>query len=140
MCKVYNSIGSLTTIKSHLHQHNITEFKSLNEVIVFQKNYSVNRQQITSTHEVLIGQEKKTLGIDISQLDNSIKTEKINIERELREELEILKQKLNDLSSSTSANFIQRLTDSFKKWFLKRKIRNKAPCLHTASDIISMDG
>src|SRR6187455_833115 len=107
MCKVYNSIGSLTTIKSHLHQHNITEFKSLNEVIAFQKNYPTYRQQITSAHDLLMEQEKKTLSIDISQLDNSIKAEKINIERELRKELEILKQKLDDLSSSNSANFIQ---------------------------------
>src|SRR5688572_19091019 len=115
MCKVYNSIGSLTTIKSHLHRHNLNEFKSLNEVIAFQKNYSTYRQQITSTHQLLIEQERKTLGMDISQLENSIKAEKINIERELRKELEILKQKLNDLSSSTPANFIQRLTNSFKK-------------------------
>ena len=129
MCKVYNSIGSLTTIKSHLHRHNINEFKSLNEVIAFQKDYFTYRQQITSTHEVLIEQEKRTLSIDISQLDNSIKTEKINVERELRNELEILKQKLNDLSSSTSANFIQRLANSLKKWFLKRKIRNKELCV-----------
>ena len=129
MCKVYNSIGSLTTIKSHFHRHNINEFKSLNEVIAFQKNYSTYRQQITSTHEVLIEQEKRTLSIDISQLENSIKTEKINVERELRNELEILKQKLNDLSSSTSANFIQRLANSLKKWFLKRKIRNKELCV-----------
>jgi len=125
MCKVYNSIGSLTTIKSHLYRHSINEFKSLNEVIAFQKNYSTYRQQITSTHESLIQQEKKTLSIDISQLDNSIKAEKINIERELYNELEILKQKLNDLSSSTPANFIQRLTNFFKKRSLKKKIRNK---------------
>ena len=134
MCKVYNSIGSLTTIKSHLYRHNINEFKSLNEVIAFQKSYSTYRQQIISTHELLIDQEKKTLSIDISQLDNSIKAEKINIERELREELEILKQKLNDLSSSTPANFIQRLTNFFKKRFLQMKIRNKELCVGSKID------
>jgi hypothetical protein len=134
MCKVYNSIGSLTTIKSHLDRHNIYEFKSLNEVIAFQKNYSSYRQQITSTHKVLIEQEKKTLSIDISQLDNSIKAEKINIEKELPRELEILKQKLNELSTSTPANFIQRLTNFFKKKFLKKKIRNEELCVDSKID------
>lgn len=133
MCKVYNSIGSLTTVKFHLRRHNINDFKSLNEVIAFQKNYYTYRQQITSSHEVLIEQEKRTLSTDISQLDNSIKADKINIERELRKEIEILKQKLNNLSSSTPANFIHKLTNSLKKSFLKMKIRNKA--LHIDSKI-----
>ena len=48
MCKVYNTIGSLTSVKSYLWQHNINEFKSLNEVINFQKNYGILRQRIFS--------------------------------------------------------------------------------------------
>ena len=61
MCKVYNNVGSLTTIKAHLYQHNIHDFNSLNEVMAFQKNYLVYQQQIISNHEHLIEQEKNSL-------------------------------------------------------------------------------
>ena len=61
MCKVHNSVGCLTTVKSHLHRHNITEFKSLNEVIAFQKSYGTSRQQIISNSEVEIENEKRNL-------------------------------------------------------------------------------
>ena len=39
--------------------------------------------------------------------------------------------KLDDLSSPTSANFIHRLANSLKKWFLKKKIRNKELCVNS---------
>ena len=61
MCKVYNQIGSLTTIKSHLRVHNVNDYKSVNELINFQKNYSVAREQIISDHKPLIEQEKTRL-------------------------------------------------------------------------------
>src|SRR5258708_28700856 len=125
MCKVYNSIGSLTTIKSHLHQHHINDFNSLNEVIKFQKNYFSYRQQIISDHEKIIEQEKNSLKLDISQLDNSIKAEKTNFEAELRKEIEKLEQKLNNLLTSTSTNFIQRLIYYIKGSYYKNKIKSK---------------
>ncbi len=125
MCKVYNSVGSLSAVKSHLRRHNIDEFKSLNEVIAFQKNFSVYRHHITSAHELLIEQEKEALRIDISKLNDSINADKINIETQLRNELEILNQRLNDLSYSISLNFIQRITNSFKKRSLRNRIRNQ---------------
>jgi hypothetical protein len=133
MCKVYNSVGSLTTIKSHLNQHNINDFNSLNELITFQKNYSTCRQQIISNHEHIIEQEKKSLKLDISQLDSSIKVEKINFEAELHKEIEKIEQKLNNLLTSTSTNFFQRLRNSINGWYYKEKIKRKE--LHFDSKI-----
>lgn len=125
MCKVYNSIGSLTTIKTHLHKHNITEFTSLNEVITFQKNYTDYHKQIILQHENLITQEKKVLSSDIELLDNSIKTEKVNAERYYQMEIEVLKQKLNDLQLSSRKNFISGISTYFKKKTLIKEIRLK---------------
>ncbi len=122
MCKVYNSIGSLTTVKSHLHRHNINEFNSLNEVILFHKNYSTYRQQIISNQELLIDQERNILSSEILHLDNSFQTQKIDIEKELRLELEKLKQQVHDLST-VPANVIETLINSFKVLFLEIKIR-----------------
>ena len=69
MCNVYRSVGSLTTIKSHLQRNNVAGLTSLNELIAFQKNYSTSRQQVISKHELSITQEKNDLNSEISQLD-----------------------------------------------------------------------
>ena len=123
MCNVYRSVGSLTTIKSHLQRNNVTGLTSLNELIAFQKNYSTSRQQIISKHELSITQEKNDLNSEISQLDQLIKVKKTAIEEDLRKEIEQLQQQLNCLSTS-SKNIIRSLINYFKKHSLKRKIRN----------------
>lgn len=121
MCKVYNTIGSLTAIKSHLHRHGITEFHSLKEVMNFQKNYDAAQEQIMSSHQFLIKQEINRLNADIPQLNNTINTKKIEVEEELRFEIQDLKQKLEQLSTGRE-NIVQKLTDYFKKRSLKNKI------------------
>jgi hypothetical protein len=123
MCKVYNPIGSLTTIKSHLHEHNVNEYKSLNDLINFQKNYSAARQQIISNHKLLVEQEKNALNYEIVQLEHSIKTKKSEVEQQLLLELEKLNQQLDNLSSAHS-NIIQTLINYVKKTVLKLKVRN----------------
>ena len=122
MCKVYNPIGSLTTIKSHLHAHNVNEYRSLNELINFQKNYSLARQQIISDHKLLVEQEKNTLRGEITQLDHSIKAKKNALERQLILELEKLKHRLDNLPLVHS-NIIQALVNFVKKIVLKLKIQ-----------------
>jgi len=123
MCKVYNQIGSLTTIKSHLQEHDVYEFKSVSELINFQKSYSVVRKQINSNHKLLIEQEKNILSDKIIKLENSIKAEKATIEQQLLLELEQLRYRLDNLSS-TSSNIIQTFFNYVKKNGLKLKIRN----------------
>ncbi len=124
MCKVHNSVGCLTTVKTHLRRHNINDFNSINEVINFQKNFSTSRQQIISNHEQLIENEKVTLDAEISHLDNAIKADKTNFENSFRIEIEELTQKLNNLSTSTSLNFIQRLINFIKRSSLKKKLQS----------------
>jgi hypothetical protein len=124
MCKVHNSVGCLTTVKTHLRRHNINDFNSINEVINFQNNFSTLRQQIISNHEQLIENEKITLDAEISQLDNAIKADKTHFENSFRSEIEELTQKLNSLSTSTSLNFIQRLINFIKRSSLKKKLQS----------------
>lgn len=129
MCNVYRSIGSLTTIKSHLQRNNVTGFTSLNELIAFQKNYSSSRQQIISKHELSLTQEKKDLNTEITHLDQLIKLKKANLEEAFQKEIEQLKQELHFHSSSK--NIIQSLINYFKIKSLKRKIRNSELDFHT---------
>lgn len=136
MCKVYNTIGSLTAVKSYLQQHNINEFKSLKEVINFQKNYSVSRQQIFSNHTLSINQERFTLKDEIPQLEITIETRKSAIEEQLKLELEELMQKLKDLPSG-QLDYFATLFNYFKKINLNKKIRNKENSFnHTIKNLI----
>jgi len=125
MCKVYNPVGPLTTIKFHLHRHDIYDFNSLNEVINFQKNYSVLQQQIITHHERLIEQERNDLELEVSQLEDFILTEKNNIENRIQIETEQINQRLNDLLSSSANNFTQRIIHHLKEWWYYFKIRLK---------------
>lgn len=129
MCNVYRSIGSLTTIKSHLQRNSITGFASINELIAFQKNYSSSRQQIISKHEHSITQEKNDLNTEISHLDQLIKAKKADLEEDFQKEIEQLKQELHFHSSSK--NTIRSLMKYFKIKSLKRKIRNSELDFHT---------
>lgn len=124
MCKVYNQIGSLTAIKVHLYQNNVKEFKSVNELINFQKNYSVLRQQIISNHKLLIEHEKITLSDELVQLGNTINVEKTAVEKRLLLEIENLKHQLDNLSFKHS-NVVLTIFNYFKKTRLNLKIKEK---------------
>lgn len=130
MCNIYRPVGSLTTIKSHLHRNNVAGLTSVNELIAFQKNYSTYRQQIISEHELLITQEKNHLNTEIPQLEQLTEVKKVAVEEDLRKEIDQLKEQLHLLSAS-SANIIGSLINYFKKLSLKRTIRNAELNLNT---------
>lgn len=125
MCRTYNTIGSLTTLKLHLEQNNIHDFKSLKEVINFQKSYTILRQQLISCHENLIEQEKDILNIDLPNLDTAIKTQRQQSIQRLTNEIDELKQQLNILTSNASTNFFQKQVSDLRHWNYKRKIKCK---------------
>lgn len=123
MCKVYNPIGCLTAIKSHLHEHDVNEYKSVNELINFQKNYSFTRQQIISNHKLLVEQERNALSDKIVQLNYSITAKKSAVEQQLLSELKKLKNQLDNLCS-TNSNIIQTIINYVKKIGIALRIRN----------------
>lgn len=123
MCKVYNQIGSLTTIKTHLHNHNIYDFKSINELITFQKNYPVARQQLIENSSLQIAREKEILEDEIALLADFIDTCRSENTKILISELEQLKHQLTALSSAQS-NFFEKITIYFQRNSIQSKIRN----------------
>lgn len=122
MCKVYNSVGCLTTVKTHLKRHNINDFNSINEVLNFLKNFATFKNQIIEKHQKLIENEKVILEAEISELNNTIKTDRISFENIFNLEIEELTQTLNNLSSSAGLNFFQRIIYFVKQKSLKKKI------------------
>lgn len=122
MCIVYNSIGCLTTIKSHLRQHNVNDFHSVSELLTFQKDYNVIRQEIISKHSRIIEEEKNLLCEEINQLRDIITIKKREAEQQLYAELEYLDHQLNSLPS-THATIFHAFVAGIKRRQVRRKIR-----------------
>lgn len=123
MCKVYNQIGCLTTIKSHLHRNNVNDFNSLKELLNFQRSYSINQQQIILNHSVLIEQEKATLKEEIEHLEKIIDIDRNEFTQTLHSEIEQFKQRLETLLLPQS-NILKTLFNYFYSHYIKRKIRD----------------
>lgn len=125
MSKTYNTIGSLTTLKSHLEKNNIYDFKSLKEVIDFQSSYAISRQQLISHHKNLIEEEKNLLNVELKSLDIAIETQRQQIEQILTDEIDKLKQQLNISISNTPTNLFQKIANNLRHWIYKKKIKQK---------------
>jgi hypothetical protein len=125
MCKNYNTIGSLTTLKSHLDRNNIHDFKSLKEVIDFQNSYTTYREQIISHHENSIEQEKNILNRDLQQLDTTIESQKLQSEKKLTDEIDKLKEKLNISTGYDPPNFFKSFIRYLRKRNYIKKIKYK---------------
>ena len=95
MSRTYNTIGSLTTLKSHLEENNIYDFKSLKEVIDFQSSFSISRQQLISHHKNLIEEEKNLLNVELKDLDTAIETKRQQTEQILTNEIEEIRQQVS---------------------------------------------
>ncbi len=123
MCKVYNQVGSLTTIKTELNNQGIKDFQSTNDLISFLKTFSATRQQILSNSSLQINQEKETLKEEIVLLEDFIEICRSEYTNNLLAELEQLKQQLDTLRSAQS-NFFDRINGYLKGNSIHSKIRN----------------
>lgn len=122
MCQIFNTIGSLTALKSQLHQHNIHDFKSVKEVIEFQQSDFLHQKRIIAHHQELIEQEKQNLQIDLRELESTIATQKVEKEQLLTEELDILKLKLSTAKAQATNNIVYKLIGTVKQWHYQRTI------------------
>lgn len=125
MCRIYNTIGSLTALKTHLRRNSIYDFKSLKEVMDFQKSYSTLQQQLIVQHESLVAEEKNMLHTYLPQLENEIASQRKQSEQRLKEELATLRQELDFLIHVPSKNIIKKLARKLKQRACEKKIREK---------------
>jgi hypothetical protein len=98
MCRVFNTIGCLNVIQQHLVSNNLDEFTSLDELIIFQKDYHFKEQQIISDHTLLIQQEKTTLERDIANLTETTSSTKLKLKERLQQRLDNLNQQIEHLA------------------------------------------
>ena len=123
MCRIYHPVGSLTAVKSHLRQHHITAFQSLNEVIAFQKEYASSRQRIIANSALAIEQEKNLIALNNLQLGNSIESTKKAVEKRISEQIKYLRSRVKVLASSDPSTTWQKFARYLTGIFLKTKIR-----------------
>lgn len=128
MCKIHNSVGCLTTIKRHLERNSINDFKSINELLNFQKNFAALKLQIVSDHEILIEEEKIKLKAEITELENNIKTDKAYFEKMFYSEIEDVKEKLMSVSNTSGLNFIKRIINYIKRRTYISKLEDLESC------------
>lgn len=121
MCKVYNPVGSLTTVKSHLLDNNIQDFKSVNELIAFRKSYPSVKQEIISNHQLLIEKERETLCDELVSLQDSINAKKNEVEEQLKLEIEELELSISSILS-TNFNVFKKVIAHFKKKQIEFKV------------------
>jgi hypothetical protein len=124
MCKVYNPVGSLTTVKQQLARNKIDSFHSTNELLTFLDSYPITRQQLISEHEAQITEKKNKLGDEVLQLTNEIIKDKQAIELKLKSEIESLQEELNRIPG-IEKSFAQEFTYSFKVLYLLIQIKYK---------------
>ncbi len=115
MCTTYQKIGSLTTLKQQLEQQGIHEFRSLKEVMHFQKSYATLRQQLVAEHEKLIAAEKGSLVLELSRLAVELQQQKQESVIRLTHELEELKKRLERVESAAASSFFKRLLFASKR-------------------------
>ncbi|WP_231459231.1 nuclease-related domain-containing protein [Pedobacter sp. Leaf132] len=118
-------IGSLATLKSHLEENNIRDFKSLKEVMTFQSSYTTIRKQLISIHEKLIEDEKNLLNTDLQHLNKTIETEKKLAEQRLIVEIENLKQQVALSKNEEPENLFAKLKKNVIGWSNKKILQNK---------------
>ncbi len=123
MCNIYNPIGSLTSLKSHLERNDIHDFRSLRDVIDFQNSYPVRRQQIISHHEDSIEEEGNLLYSETQELARSIEEHKSRSETELNDRVNTLRQRLSALQPSAATNYFRRFIVHFERFYYLVKIK-----------------
>lgn len=125
MSRTYNTIGSLTTLKSRLDENSIYDFKSLKEVIDFQSSFAISRQQLISQHKNQIEEEKNLLNVALKNLDAEIETQRQQTVQILTDEIDNLKLRFNISTNSIPTNLFLKITKGLKLWNYKRKIKQK---------------
>jgi len=128
MCIVYNTLGCIRAIDTHLRKNNIDGFTSVDELLGFQKNYASIRQQTIAQHLLIIDREKNTLADETIQLSNFIHSKKSTIEQQLQSQLEQLQQQLHNLPAHR--NIFRSFIGYFKRTGIQTKIHYRKLTFH----------
>ena len=121
MSKIYNQIGSLRVIKSHLQNNNIHEFNSINQLLNFQKEYNQIKSDLIEIHSKLILKEKTELVNEIEKLTLQLNQKENELSDKLNSELEDLRSQLDSIELKKEN--IYRFFSFLRKFILNHRIK-----------------
>lgn len=113
MCKVYNTVGSLTVIKQRLRVNKIDCFHSTNQLLDFQRNYDSSRHEIILNHRAQVAAERDNLNSSILLLESEVENDKVTLQQKLQAEVGKLRQEIDEIAEAEKT-FVQEFTFSFK--------------------------
>ena len=122
MCHIYNTIGSLTYLKTYLDEAGIHDLRSVKALTDFQDHYRFYTQNILQKHEVLIKEEQANLILDIKSLKEDLNDHIQTLENDYTSKLNQLRDDLHQLSSVNPENSLQKLKNKLNQWSIKIKI------------------
>jgi len=105
MAHFYNSIGSLTYLKSELRKEGIYEFGSVKEIQEFIANFDARRNQIIDQNEQFILHERTDLGERFGYKQQELDELREATSLSLQAEIDLWSQKSKDPESSRMAKF-----------------------------------
>lgn len=121
MSRIYNTIGSLKAIQIELVKNNIDNFKTIEELLAFKKEYPVTQQNIIRKHNVLIQNEKLKLEKELQQFQATLE-DKLNVNKESYQvNRSALFQRIENLPP-TNNKIIPIVTDYWLNFILWSKI------------------
>jgi hypothetical protein len=97
MCRVFNTIGSLADIQSHLVNNNIDEYDFLHELTDFLQQYEINKQKLVAEHHQLMAYEKATLAEAIAAIRDKHSERKISVRSKAQQQIKPLHDKCETL-------------------------------------------
>jgi hypothetical protein len=121
MAKVYNIVGSLKTVLSHLNSRKISDFQSLDDILNFQKQFHIKRKQIILDHDHQLRCEKNLLTTEIPELKDLIHSKKTEIEFVVKQKTKAIETKLSALPKVYETDW-QALKIYWTKVYLRRVI------------------
>ena len=122
MSKIYNTIGSLTTLKNKLIESNLSEFKSIKEVSDFKSSYDYNKKQIIIKHEKIIHEEKLNLTNELNKLNIDIENTRLETTKKISQEIDHLRYKIKHLNANQSKNIFANTFNKIKIRTLNKKV------------------
>lgn len=138
MCKVYNTIGSLTALKEFLAENDVHDFNSIKEIIAFQESVVSLEYRILAKHEQKIREEMASLKIDLLDLSVQIEAKRKASEETLGQEIAMLEAQKAALSAHSQDGVFKKLLRLFNQFRLERSIelkkRNYEIMLHEVLD------
>lgn len=97
-------------------QNGIHDFHSINELLAFQRNYAVAREEVIAKQRAVVTEERNSLRNTVSALEDELEAETKTLQQKAGRELNQL-QKEYDALADAEKTIIQEFTYSFKALF-----------------------